>query len=273
VHASQQDERYLATGFRNVDGGAARKMARCLEFLDLLPSFQGYKNLILEEIKPQPGGIAADLGCGLGFDVRRLARLVGPRGRALGVDSSMTLLESAVATSRGFAAVSFIRADIHNLPFENGSLDCVKADRVLQHVQEPSSVVAEMFRTVRRGGKVVCAEPDWRTFTVEHGNHAMVRQVTQLFGQSFRNPWIGTQLSGELEDAGFVDIKVQPWPLVAPSFEDSDRVFDLVQTAERLTESTGSDEPLAWIADARKCDTERPVRSSVTLYLNFGRKP
>jgi ubiquinone/menaquinone biosynthesis C-methylase UbiE len=70
-------------------------MARCLNFLDSLPSFREYKNLIVRTIDPQPGEIVADLGCGLGFDVLCLADFVGVEGRAIGVDSSLTLLESA----------------------------------------------------------------------------------------------------------------------------------------------------------------------------------
>ncbi len=269
----QRNENYLATGFRNVDAAAAAKMAHCLEFLDSLPSFQSYKALILEGMNPQPGGVVADLGCGLGFDVLRLARLIGPRGQAIGVDSSMTLLEQARAMSGDSDAVDFICADIQSLPFEGESLDSCKADRVLQHVATPASVLAEMSRAVRPGGIVVCAEPDWGTFTIDHDNRSMVRRITQLFGESFRNPWIGRQLGKTLRRAGFVDIRVHPAQLIAPSFESSDKVFDIVQTAEWLAESTGNDEPLAWVADAKARDRTRPVGSSVTLFLNFARKP
>src|ERR1700677_4586736 len=133
----RQGEEYLARGFRDVDAAAVGKMARCLAYMDGLPEFQQYKTTILEMMKPQHGSLVADLGCGLGFDVRRLSKLVGPEGRAFGVDASLTLIESARAASKGFPGIEFIQADIQKLPFASGSLHSCKADRTLQHVERP----------------------------------------------------------------------------------------------------------------------------------------
>ena len=272
-HTSEPEENYLARGFRDVDTGATAKMAECLGYLDSLPSFRRYKNLVLEAMEPQPGDNTADLGCGLGFDVLRLARLVGPEGRAIGVDSSKAFLESARLMSHKSTAVEFINADIQKLPFQNAYLHSCKVDRTLQHVERPTSVLREMFRTVRSGGMVVCAEPDWGTFTIDDENRAMVRKIAAFWEESFRNPWMGRQLSHELREAEFIDVQVQGALLIAPSFEVSDQVFDLVQTAARLAESTRNDEPLAWVSQARERDRVRPVWSSVTLFLNVARRP
>src|SRR6202034_773984 len=103
--ANGQAEDYLARGFRDVDAAAVGKMARCLAYMDGLPEFQQYKTTILQMMKPPPGSLVADLGCGLGFDVRRLSELVGPEGLAIGVDASLTLIESARAASKNFPAV------------------------------------------------------------------------------------------------------------------------------------------------------------------------
>lgn len=264
---------YLAEGFRDVDATGSAKMARCLALLDSLPSFQKYKNLILEAIQPRPGNITADLGCGLGFDVLRLARFVGPRGCAIGVDLSATLLASARSLSGDSTAVAWTRADIQDLPFEDECLDSCKVDRTLQHVERPHAVLGEMFRTVRAGGIVVCAEPDWSTFTIGHRDQSMVRQIAELWTASFRNPLIGQRLEIELRRAGFVDIMTQPALLMAPSFETSDKVFGIVQTAERLAHAKRSGEPLEWIADAREQDHAFPVWSSVTLFVNSAKRP
>lgn len=267
------EQDYLAQGFRDVDAGATQKMAHCLEYLDALPSFQHYKHQILAAMNPQPGQVTADLGCGLGFDVLRLASRVGPRGRAIGVDASVTFLESARLTNHPSAAVKWINADIQKLPFPNGSLHSCQVDRALQHVERPASVLREMFRTVRSGGVVVCAEPDWGTFTIDHENRAMVRKVAEFWEESFRNPWMGRQLSNALREAGFIDIQVQGALLIAPSLEASDKAFDIVQTAISLAEATGSDEPLEWLSHATERDCVRPVGSSVTLFLNVARRP
>ncbi len=272
----KQGEEYLARGFRDVDAAAVAKMARCLAYMDGLLEFQQYKNTILEMMNPQPGSITADLGCGLGFDVRRLAKLVGSEGRAIGVDASLTLLESARAASEGFPAVEFIQADIHNLPFASGFLHSCKVDRTLQHVERPVAVLSEIFRTVRPGGRVVCADPDWETFAIEaaslgNAEHPVARRVAQLWSQDIRNPGMGRDLRNLLEETGFVDLQVKETVLSTPTFESSDIVFDITQGALRLAASSGSDEPLAWLAELRAGTT--PVCCSVTLVINFARRP
>ena len=274
--AERQGEEYLARGFRDVDAAAVGKMARCLAYMDGLPDFQQYKNTILEMMKPQAGFITADLGCGLGFDVRRLAKLVGPEGRAIGIDASLTLIESARAASEGFPAVEFIQADIESLPFANGFLHSCKVDRTLQHVERPDAVLSEIFRTVRPGGRVVCADPDWGTFAIEASSlgdaeHSVARQVAQLWIQDIRNPRIERDLRKLLEETGFVDVQVKETILSTPTFESSEIVFDITQSALRLAASSGSDEPLAWLAELR--EGVNPVCCSVTLVINFARRP
>lgn len=270
---SQPEESYLARGFRDVDSAAGEKMAQCLRFLDSLPSFQTYKRLILDALAPKPGQTIADLGCGLGFDVLRLAALVGPDGCAIGVDSSATLLRFACSASRNSPSAAFLCADVQNLPLARDSLHSCKVDRVLQHAENPLSALREAFRTIRAGGIIACAEPDWSTFTIDDDNRAMVLQILDFWAASFRNPWIGRQLENCLREAGFIDIQLSDTLLVAPSFESSDKVFDIVQTAQRLAEATRSDEPLAWISGLKQRDHARPVCSTVTICLNVAGKP
>jgi ubiquinone/menaquinone biosynthesis C-methylase UbiE len=274
--AKEEAEEYLARGFRDVDAAAIGKMARCLAYMDGLPDFQQYKTTILEMMKPRAGSVAADLGCGLGFDVRRLAELVGPEGRAIGVDASLMLIESARAASKDFPAAEFIQADIHNLPFASGLLDSCKVDRTLQHVERPGGILSEIFRTVKPGGRVVCAEPDWGTFAIEasslgNAEHAVARQVAQLWSQDIRNPRIGRDLRKLLEEAGFVDLQVREQVLSTADFASGDIVFDITQSALRLAASTGSEEPLAWLAELR--EHANPVCCSVSLVVNFAQRP
>jgi ubiquinone/menaquinone biosynthesis C-methylase UbiE len=271
AQADPNREASLARGFRDVDTAVVGKLARCLTYMDALPAFQQYKNTMLEMMKPQRGSITADLGCGLGLDVRRLAALVGAEGRAIGIDASLALLASARSTSKGLPAVEFIQADIQHLPFARGSLHSCKVDRTLQHVERPAAVLDEMFRTLRAGGTAVCAEPDWGTFAIDDGQHPIARQIAQVWREGFRNPYIGQELKDQLKEAGFVNLQGQEFVLSTPSFESSDTVFDITQSASQLGRSTGNNEALTWLASLR--DRQGPLCCSVTLLINLGRKP
>lgn len=264
-------EASLARGFRDVDTGAIDKLARCLTYMDGLPEFQRYKTTMLEMIGAQRGAVVADLGCGLGFDVGRMAALVGPEGRAIGVDASLALIESARSANKGLPAVEFIQADIQHLPFANGSLHSCKVDRTLQHVERPAAVLDEMFRTVCPGGTVVCAEPDWGTFAIDDAQQPIAQQIAKVWREGFRNPRIGHELKDRLKEAGFIDVRVQEFTLATPSFEGSDIVFDITQSALQLAGSSGSNEPLTWLTGLR--DRHSPLCCSVTLLISCGKKP
>jgi ubiquinone/menaquinone biosynthesis C-methylase UbiE len=226
---------------------------------------------MLEIMNPQRGSVTADLGCGLGFDVWRLAAFVGPEGRAIGVDASQALLEAARSRNAGIPAVEFIQADIQHLPFGNSFLNSCKVDRTLQHVERPAAVLDEMFRTLCSGGAVVCAEPDWRTFAIDNGQHPIAQQIARAWTGGFRNPHIGHELKDLLREAGFVDLQVQEFVLSTLDFESSDTVFDITQSASQLARNTGSDEALTWLARLR--DRQSRLCCSVTILINFGKKP
>jgi ubiquinone/menaquinone biosynthesis C-methylase UbiE len=271
TQADPNREASLARGFRDVDTAVVGKLSRCLTYMDGLPAFQQYKNTVLEMMNPQRGSVTADLGCGLGFDVERLAALVGREGHVIGIDASLALLSSARSISKEQPAVEFIQADIQRLPFAGSSLHSCKVDRTLQHVERPATVLDEIFRTLRSGGTVVCAEPDWGTFAINDGQHPLARQIAQVWCEGFRNPHIGRELKDHLKEAGFVDLQVQEFVLSTPSFESSDTVFDITQSASQLTRSTRNDEALIWLASLR--DRQSLLCCSVTLLINFGKKP
>ncbi len=184
------------------------------------------------------------------------------------MDASQSLIEAARSATKGLPAVEFVRADIRHLPFARGSLHSCKVDRTLQHVERPAAVLDEMFRTLCSGGAVVCAEPDWGTFAINDGQHPIARQIAQVWSEGFRNPHIGRELNDLLREAGFVDLQVRKFVLSTPDFESSDTVFDITQSAAQLARK---DEALTWLAGLR--DRQSPLCCSVTLLINFGKKP
>ncbi len=95
----------------------------------------------------RPGEILVDLGCGAGL----LAPHVAPLGyRHVGVDLVTGSLR--LARTHGVAGV---RADVHRLPFHDGSVSVVSAGEILEHVADPSTVVSEACRILRPGGLLV----------------------------------------------------------------------------------------------------------------------
>ncbi len=99
-----------------------------------------------------PGGLViADLGCGTG---EMLARLAPVSGRLIGVDREPAMLREA--RQRGDFDLRV--GELHDLPIEDAELDLALLVLVLHHVAELPPVFAELARVLKPGGRVVILE-------------------------------------------------------------------------------------------------------------------
>src|SRR5262249_44904980 len=118
----------------------AANPAAFVQFMDAAhaqPTAHSYKQLMLEQLALREGATVLDVGCGTGQDTLELARVLGPGGRVVGIDSSETMLAAARArAAQADLAVAFVRADATELPFAEASFDGCQASRVLGHLRE-----------------------------------------------------------------------------------------------------------------------------------------
>jgi SAM-dependent methyltransferase len=163
-----------------------------------------------------PGGVVVDVGCGAGHDLSRLeaADLV-----AVGVDASAVMLDA----SHHRGARRLVQADGAALALRSGSVDGVRIERVLQHVDDPAAVLAEAARVVRAGGLLAAFEPDYAGVRVVRPTH--VDDLLATVVSRVRQPDTGGRLAGLAADAGFAvhdEIRERarawrladlPWPL------------------------------------------------------------
>ena len=97
-----------------------------------------------------------DLGSGGGIDVLLSARRVGEAGFAYGVDMTDEMLDLARANAAqaGTSNVEFLRGTIEDIPLPDESVDVVISNCVINLSVDKPKVIAEMFRVLRRGGRL-----------------------------------------------------------------------------------------------------------------------
>lgn len=107
----------------------------------------------------------------------------------------------------------FCRADASALPFADGAFDRVRSERLLVHVAEPARVVSEMARVLRPGGRLVTAETDLATLSVDTDVPQAERVIRDARSRGLRQPFAGRRVYGLLCALGLESVAVDVVPL------------------------------------------------------------
>ena len=152
------------------------------------------------------GETVLDLGSGGGIDVILSAKRVGPTGTAYGLDMTdeMLALARENAAEAGATNVHFLKGVIEEIPLPADSVDVVISNCVINLSADKASVLAEMGRVLKPGGRVgvsdVVAEDHLSAADrAERGSH-----VGCVAGALSRSEYVEG-----LEAAGFEQISVE----------------------------------------------------------------
>jgi ubiquinone/menaquinone biosynthesis C-methylase UbiE len=131
-------------------------------------------------IAPAPGERVVDLGCGEGV----VLDLVLPRldgGVAVGVDLDVGSLEALGSSSRA----ALVAADLaHPLPLADRSVDAVFCHDVLELLPDADSLLREVWRVLRPGGRLVLGHADFDTAVFAGADVQLTRRLVHLYSDT-----------------------------------------------------------------------------------------
>ncbi|MBR1824612.1 MAG: class I SAM-dependent methyltransferase [Ruminococcus sp.] len=151
----------------------------------------------LEKIKIPENGKVADIGCGGGYNIKRMLEM-SARAKFVGLDISDESVKRAQKVNKDQLGkrVKIIKGSAEKLPFKENSIDLVTAFETVFFWKKPEKGFREVYRSLVKGGcfAVICnyGDPDidW-----EKKVPCMTRYTAE-------------QTAAMLEKEGFADISV-----------------------------------------------------------------
>jgi ubiquinone/menaquinone biosynthesis C-methylase UbiE len=160
----------------------------------------------------RPGDTVVDMACGTGLNFRLLEKVVGPRGRIVGVDLTDAMLARAqdrIATN-GWRNVSLVHADAAGFDFPTG-VNAILSTYAMTQVPECAEVIAHGAKALSGGGRWVVLDlkvpgrtPRWLTRL----GTAPVRPFASIDEWIMRRPWeaIRAAMREELADLSWTEL-------------------------------------------------------------------
>lgn len=106
-------------------------------------------------VNPAPGERILDVAAGTGTSSASLAR---SGARVVAADFSRGMISVGRRRHADDERIEFVHADAMDLPFDDDFFDAVTISFGLRNVAEPRVAIAEFFRVVKPGGRVVICE-------------------------------------------------------------------------------------------------------------------
>ncbi len=250
-------------------------LVTALDEIAALPAVRRLRAAATEMLAPRLGDRLLDVGCGIGDEVRLLAAAVGPEGSVIGVDSSETMLaEARKRTIRSGGPIEYRLSDATRLDVATASVDGCRCERVLQHIADPSAVMAELVRVTRPGGRIAVIDSDWGMHSVHGADPDVTGRVLASWADHAANGWSGRQLPALFASQGMVERMVVAETLTSVDPTTPTRPpFPQMAAAACGTGAITDDEATAWLAQLVDAGSRHEFFWAVTMFAVGASRP
>ncbi len=177
-------------------------------------SWQGLAETLLTLMPPM---VIADLGAGEGTFSQLLARR---SKKVIAVDNSEKMVEYGreLARKHGVKNLEYRKGDLEEVPIRDATVDLAFFSQALHHAQHPDRAVAEAYRILKPGGRIVVLD--------------LLRHNYEEAREMYADLWLGfteVEVTRFLRQAGFKNIETS----VVHSEEDAPHFETLLAVGDK----------------------------------------
>jgi ubiquinone/menaquinone biosynthesis C-methylase UbiE len=213
------------------------------------------RRLVRAALAAAPGERILDVGCGPGFYCAELLDEVGADGRIVGLDGSPHMLALARRRCEGHDNVEFHEADATALPVADASFDGAICVQVLEYVADTPSGLAELYRVLRPGGRVVVWDIDWATVSWHSADPARMARALTAWDEHLVHRSLPKTLAPALRSAGFEHVEMTGHAFAAAELDPDTFAAAIIPLIERFLvgrKAVSEDEARAWASEQRQ---------------------
>jgi arsenite methyltransferase len=159
-----------------------------------------------EFAKIKEGDTVIDLGSGAGNDAFIARKIVGEKGKVIGIDFTEPMITRARTNTEklGFNNVEFRLGDIEDMPVTANKADVIVSNCVLNLVPNKHKVFSEIYRVLKPGGHFSISD-----IVLEGELPAKWKEVAELYAGCVSGAIQKKEYLAIIEEAGFKNIAVQ----------------------------------------------------------------
>lgn len=213
------------------------------------------RRLVRAALAAASGERILDVGCGPGFYCAELLEEVAPDGSVVGLDSSAPMLALAARRCEAHGNVEFREGDATLLPVEDASFDAALCVQVLEYVPDLPAGLAELYRALRPGARVVVWDVDWATVSWHSADLDRMTRVLQAWDEHLAHPSLPRTLAPAMRSVGFEQVEVQAHSFAATRLDADSYGVALVPMITSFVpgrNGVSQDEAKAWAAEQRE---------------------